>query len=252
MAVGIQAMKVMCVVALIAGLGNAQTKAPPPSSPPVCPYPYAGDINSRFAFAEASEVALSYALTAVQRYDIFKTATGSIGSNLIEVMSATKAASEAYRCAVLILQPFKRSTDKKVIAIGAELGAQAYGDNIALNDRFLKVLREPKPGGLIGIADELSTVEVEREKLWVDLAEMAKLATLGLMDASHLDSKGNVTEIVLRRSEKEEFQNRLMRDFPELEDAKKIEKLDAPTAIASVYRDFLKQPWVCADDKTKP
>jgi hypothetical protein len=217
-------MRMLGTVVLAAGLGYAQTKAPPASSAPACPYQYRGDINSRYAFAEASEVALYYASMAVQRYDAFNTATGSIGSNLVAVMSATKAATEAYRCAVLIMQPFKQSTDKKLIPTGAELGTQAYGDHIALNDRFLKVLREPKPGGIIGIADEISTVEVEREKLWLDLASVAKMATLGLVDASYSDSDGHLSGVVLKRSEKEEFLGRLMRDFPELKNETQIDK----------------------------
>jgi hypothetical protein len=54
----IQPIRVLGAVVLIAGFGHAQTKAPPLSSAPACLYLYRGDINSRYAFAEATEVAL--------------------------------------------------------------------------------------------------------------------------------------------------------------------------------------------------
>jgi hypothetical protein len=113
------------------------------------------------------------------------------------------------------------------------------------------VLRVPKPGGVIGIADELSTVEVEREKLWLDLANVAKLATLGLVDANYSDSDGHTSGTVLKRSEKEEFLDRLIKDFPELKDASQSDKWASPTAIASAYLNFLRQPWLCVDERPK-
>ncbi len=244
----IQPLKVLAALALLTGLGHAQTQAP--STPPTCLNLYRGEINSRFAFSEASAVALWYARKAVQEYDD-STANWErpAFSDLVAIMSITKAASENYECAVRILLPFEQSLDKQVIASGAKYGVVTYQRHLTLNETYIKRLREPdNSGGIAGAADFLSTLAVEKEKLWLDLGILAAQSTLGLVDLSYTHAKGHASGAVLKRSEREEFLKRLLGDFPELKDGTRRDKWSAPTVIASLYLDFLKQPWKCADE----
>jgi hypothetical protein len=173
----IQALKVLAALALMTGLAHAQTKLS--STPPTCINMYRGDINSRYAFAEASEAALSYAQQAVQEYDDSTVNWEQPTFNgLVAVMRITKAASEDYLCAVKTLLPFEQSLDKQ-IASGAKYGVVTYQSQITLNDRYLKQLRAPDTsGGMAGAADFLSTMAVEKKKLWLDLGTLAAQSTL--------------------------------------------------------------------------
>jgi len=184
-------MRVLGAVVLIASFGHAQTKTPPVSSAPACLYLYRGDIDSRYAFAEATEVALCYAALAAHESDEFEGKSTWDMSDLISLMRAAKAKSEAYRCAELILQPFERSSfedryvrgdDKKVIALGARFGTQIYRHQITLMDQSLSMLREMETradnirnsvGGAAsrtppGWDDRVSTLQVEVDKLQVN------------------------------------------------------------------------------------
>ncbi|MGA2145755.1 MAG: hypothetical protein ABSH49_12425 [Bryobacteraceae bacterium] len=147
----IQPVGVLGAVVLMGALGHAQTKAAPVSSAPACEYLYRGDVNSRYAFAEASEVALWYASAAAHEAGRFEGKSAwNIDSDLVSLMRAEKAGLEAYQCAVLVLQPFERSSfedrylqgdNKRVIALGARFGTQIYRHQATLMDQSINILR---------------------------------------------------------------------------------------------------------------
>jgi hypothetical protein len=268
----IQQIRVLGAVVLVAGFGHAQTKAPPVSSAPACLYLYRGDIDSRYAFAEATEVALWYAALAAHESDEFEGKNTWDISDWVSLMRAAKAKSEAYRCAELILQPFERSSfedryvggdDKKIIALGARFGTQIYRHQITLMDQSLNMLREMETradnirnnvGGAAsrtppGWDDRVSTLQVEVDKFPANLVLLAGLSISALFDASYSDAEGHGSGTILKRSEKEEFLNRVVRDFPEIKDNSQSGKWAGPSQVASLYLKYLRDAWVCTDER---
>ena len=157
-------------------------------------------------------------------------------------------ANEAYACAEQVLTPYRGSADKEIIATAAEFMTVVYRQHQKLNDSLLELLRTLGSGTPGQLADTISTLEVERGKLWNDLIKGATLCGLGLLDKSRTGVDGNINAIVLTRAERASLLDRIGKTFPAVSDALSRPETPTPTKIAALYRTVLMKNYRCADE----
>jgi hypothetical protein len=232
------------------GIGCAQGQTEPSCSYTVL---HEAKLESKFAFAQASLIALSYAQGAVQEAAAFtaeQTSETDAQATLIGMMRHTKLASEQFACAERVLAQYRQSPDRKMIGFTADFLALLYKQHRFLNDTFLELLRKlpdlsSQPAKL---ADTISTIEVERGKLWNDLIKGTTLTLLGLLDQNRTDDEGTLHILVITRCERKELLDRLVQSFPEVKDKEKRTAEAGPAQAAGLYYLFLTKPYNCADE----
>jgi hypothetical protein len=236
-----------CAIVLLLGVATAAAQQTVPS----CPYPHAARPDSKAAFTEASILALAYARSAWEEGPAFEAEQRTIDnpiSLLTAMMRHTKSASEAYTCAELIVAPYRKSVDQEMTGFTADFVATVYAQHRKLNDQFLDVLRKLSSANDPGqLADALSTLEVERGKLWTDLTKATGLAAMGLMDRKRTNAEGNLNALVITRAEKRALLNQLVDKFPELKNPSQGD-LPTPTRLAGLYYTFLMRNLKCSDE----
>ncbi len=232
-----------------AAIPNAHAEQTAPS----CFHLHNARPDSKYAFTQASLIALSYARSAWREAEAFEAERK--GENnpqtlLIAMMRHIKASSESHACAEMVLEPYKQSADQKMIGSTAAFMARIYGQHRTLNELFLDLLRKlpdlsDQPTKL---ADIVSTIEVERGKVWNDLIKATTLTLLGLLDQTKTGKDGTLQTLVITRAERRELLDRLLRAFPEVKVQGHKQGTSDPMFIASLYDQFLTKPYKCADE----
>jgi hypothetical protein len=245
---GVESMKPI-VLAILFAIGLAG------QTPPSCsfllqarPAP-----DSKYAFTQAGLIALSYARAGWQEADAFQAEQKTESDPqtlLIAMMRHTKTASEAYACAETVLEPYRRSHDQKMIGFTADFEARVYKQHRFLNDAFLDVLRKlpDLSAQPTKFADVISSIEVERGKLWNHVIRGTTLTLLGLLDQNKTDKNGKVQTLVITRAESKELLDRLLKYFPEVKDKTDKSGAAMPTQVAALYYLLLTKPYKCADE----
>jgi len=236
-------------------LASAATtaKADAGQTEPSCLYLHETRTDSKYAFTQASLIALSYARSAWKEAEAFEAerkAESNPQTLLIAMMRHTKSASESYACAETVLEPYKKSADQRMIGFTADLAAGIYRRHRRLNDQFLDLLRNlpdlsDQPTKR---ADTISTIEVERGKLWNDLIKATTLTLLGLVDQSKTSKDGTLQTLVITKAERKELLDRLLRAFPEVKAQGHKPGASDLMFIASLYDQFLAGPYKSADE----
>ena len=93
--------------------------------------------DSMYAFAQANVIALAHAREAWQETTAFQAEQkpdDSPQTVMIAMMQHTKAASNAYACAQMVLEPYKKSHDEKMIAFTADFEIAIYKQHGFLNE----------------------------------------------------------------------------------------------------------------------
>jgi len=208
--------------------------------------------ESKYAFAEASMIALSYAQAVSQETKAFEAereATSDPQTLLIALMRTTKTASEEYACAERVVQPYKKSRERD-IGIAASYLAAIYDQHKTLTDQFVELLRRLPDAAKqpTKFADIVSTMEVERGKLWNDLRRATILTLLGLVDQGKPDGDGKLRTLVITRAERKALLDRLLQSFPNVKD--QADKPGSPELIflAGLYYRLLTNPYKCSDE----
>jgi hypothetical protein len=166
------------------------------------------------------------------------------------MMRHTKNASDAYTCAGLALEPYKKSHDEKMIGFTADFEVAVYKQHRFLNDTFLDTLRKlpTLSGQQTKLADIISTIEVERKKLWKDLIKGTTLTLIGLLDQTK-PGKGDVLDtLVITRAERQKLLDRILQSFPEVKVEGENMNATEPVHNARLYYQFLLRPYRCADE----
>jgi hypothetical protein len=217
---------------------------------PSCLYMHNARPDSKYAFTQASLISLSYAGSVWREAKAFETerkAESNPQRLLTGMMRHTKSGSESYTCAEMVLEPYKKSADQKMTGFTAEFMAGVYRQHIRLNDQFLGLLRN-LPDQPTKLADAISTIEVERGKLWNDLMKATTLTLLGLVDQSKTDKDGTLQTLVITRAERKELLDRLLRAFPKVKDQSGKAGTSDLMFITGLYYQFLTKPYKCADE----
>src|SRR5437667_9608146 len=101
-------------------------KADAGQTTPSCVYLHHARPERAYAFAQATLIGLSYMREAVRETEAFEAERKTERNPqtlLIAMMRHTKMASDAYACAEMVLEPYKKSHDKEVIGRTADLVA---------------------------------------------------------------------------------------------------------------------------------
>src|SRR2546427_1685350 len=220
---------------------------------PSCSYLHTARPDSSYAFAQASLIALSYAKSAgleAEAFEAERKAESNPQTLLIAMMRHTKTASDSYACAEIVLEPYKKSPDQTMIGLTADFAASVYRQHRRLNDQFLDLLRSlpdlsDQPTKR---ADAISTIEVERGKLWNDLIKATTLTLLGLLDQSKTGKDGTLQTLVITKAERKELLDRLLRAFPEVKAQGHKPGASDLMFIASLYDQFLAGQYKSADE----
>lgn len=217
---------------------------------PSCSYLHQARPDSKYAFTQGSLIALSYARSVsreIEAFEVERKAETNPHRLLVATMRHIKSASESYACAEMVLEPYKKSADQDTTGLTAKYAAGVYRQHIRLNDQFLDLLRN-MPDESAKRADVISTIQVERGKLWNDLIKATTLTLLGLVDQSKTGKDGTLQTLVITRAERKELLDRLLRAFPEVKT--QVGKADASDLmfIASLYYEFLTKPYKGADE----
>ena len=245
--------RALLVVILVGLMLSATARADAGQTAPSCSYLHTARPDSAYAFTQASLIALSYAKSAgleAEAFEAERKAESNPQTLLIAMMRHTKTVSESYACAEMVLEPYKKSTDQKMIAPTADWASRIYRQHIKLNDQFLDLLRNlpdlsNQPAKR---ADTISTIEVERGKLGNDLIKATTLTLLGLVDQSKTGKDGTLQTLVITRAERKELLDRLSRTFPKVkEQADKASTSDL-MFMAGLYYQFLTKPYRSADE----
>jgi hypothetical protein len=143
----------------------ATVSVSPAQTAPSCSFLHTTRPDSPYAFTQASLIALSYARSAGQEAEAFESER-KVETNpqtlLTAMMRHIKAASDSYGCAVITLEPYKKSADTKIIGPAAEWTSVIYRQHVRLNDQFLDLLRNIPDSQPAKRADIISTIQVER------------------------------------------------------------------------------------------
>lgn len=220
---------------------------------PSCLYLHEARPDSKYAFTQASMIALSYARSAwreAEAFEVERKTTSNPQTLLIAMMRHTKTVSEAYACAGMVLEPYKKNADKEMIGVTAGFAAGVYRQHIRLNDQFLDLLRSLPDSAdqATKRADAISTMEVERGKLWTDLINATTLTLLGLVDQNKTGKDGTLQTLVITRAERKELLDRLLRAFPEVKGQAHKPGTSDLIFTAGLYYQFLTKPYKCSDE----
>ncbi len=196
-------------------LASAATtaKADAGQTEPSCLYLHETRTDSKYAFTQASLIALSYARSAWKEAEAFE--------------AERKAESNPQTLLIAMYRRHRR-----------------------LNDQFLDLLRNlpdlsDQPTKR---ADTISTIEVERGKLWNDLIKATTLTLLGLVDQSKTSKDGTLQTLVITKAERKELLDRLLRAFPEVKAQAHKPGTSDVMFIASLYDQFLAGQYKSADE----
>jgi hypothetical protein len=150
----------------------------------------------------------------------------------------------------MALEPYKKSHDEKMIGFTADFEVAVYKQHRFLNDAFLETLRKlpTLSGQQTKLADILSSIEVERKKVWNDLVKGTTLTLIGLLDQTK-PGKGDVLDtIVITRAERQKLLDRVLESFPEVKGEGEHMDTTEPVRNARLYYQFLLRPYKCADE----
>jgi hypothetical protein len=233
----------LAVLLLVASRGQAQ-------SPPSCSDLHVPTLDSQAAFIEASLIGLRYAQSAWNEGAAFdREKEGLAPTNLlIAMMRHTKLSSEAYACASQLLAKYENSANKTAIGFPAQAMTSIYKQHQRLNDTLLQMLRslpDTSTTNSSRLADGISTLQVERGKLWTDLTRAVTLSAMLLIDQSKVGSDGNLNAILLTKAESDRLIKRIEEDFPDV--GSDASSTPTPARLAGLYHQFLKRPYARAD-----
>ena len=195
-----------------------------------------------YGFAKATLVSLWYAKTAAEHASEIQRisqAGDSAFSFMTEVMRITKTSTNDFICAKRVISPFATSQSGENIGTAASLMAVVYDAHISINTRLLDVVRNIENTDQAKLADQLSTLQVERGQRWADLVEPSTLALLSLVDLKRTDANGKANILMITKAQKAWLLNWATGNFPEFGDGTPKDRWSDPAKTVQLYFQFL-------------
>jgi hypothetical protein len=192
-----------------------------------------------YGFAKAALVSLWYARQAAEHRPEIETAKKADNSfsYLTQMMRITKSATNDFICARRSIAPFAEKTAGEDISSAAEFMRVVYQAHIDVNKRLIEVLKKMDQMNQGQLADELSSLQVEREQRWADLVQPTALALMLLVDPEHSDN-GKTNRVALSRAQKKTLLDWANQHFPELKNGTQKERWSDPAKTAQLYFTF--------------
>lgn len=223
--------------------------------------------KTHYGFAKATLVSIWYARNASERASEINPDQGEKAnpiSVLTAIMRAVKNSTNDFVCAKRALQPFKFKSGDENTRTTAVYLSMVYDQHIDLNQRALNLLKKltdyNQPDFMTKLADQLSTLQVERDQRWSDLVVPTTLALGLLVDMTPTDDSGNflpdteanrekgkTMRFAITKAQKQSLLDWAGEHFPEFVRSPK-NKWSPPASIASTYVDFLNGGRKCSDE----
>jgi hypothetical protein len=215
----------------------------------VCPGVTPPKALTSVAFANSQLVSLWWARNAASTEEIDKAGQESPTwlSFVTALMPVTKTSTNSFICAKRSLLPFATGKTDGNITTAAQVLALVYYKHIDINVRTLDLLKKMDTLKQAELADQLSTLQIERGQRWADLVEPTTLALMGLVDQTRIEND-RLPYLVVTKAEKKDMLDWALAKFPEFNDGTPRDKWSDPAKTANMYFTLLNGR-KCADEK---
>ena len=215
----------------------------------MCPAIISTDLpKSSFGLVKATLVSLWYARNSMEHGTDFGASNlnDDAVSLLTTQMAIQKASIQDFYCAQRSLKSFTDSKDSATQTASSAM-IVFYEDFINLNKRRLELIKKIGRISQVEFSDQVSTIDVESSRRWLELAQAVGLALLSLRDFDHhLNEKGEATRLIITTVQKKALLDWIDRNFPELKKTSEAQ-WRGPTQIVQICVDFLAVN-KCADE----
>ena len=216
----------------------------------VCPAVIPPQVLTPFEFAKSNLVSLWYGRNAAERADEIQKAGKEIDnwfSFSTAMMRITKEATNDFICAKRSMLPFAAAQSGENITTVAQLLAAVYYAHMDINQRGIEVIKKMDTLGQAELADQLSTLQVERGQRWADLVYPTTMALMLLVDQKRIEND-RLPYLIVTKAEKKSLVDWANERFPEFANGTPQDKWSDPAKTANMYFKLLNGR-KCADEK---
>ncbi len=201
-------------------------------------------------FAKGNLTGLWYARNAAERSVEMQEAgkkTDNWFSLLTAMMRIEKTSTNDFVCAKRSILPFAVGHVDQNIGTAAQMLVLVYRAHLDINGRALELLKKTDSLGPSELADELSTLQIERGQRWADLVQPTAMALLSLVDQGRIQND-QLPFLIVTKAEKKHLVGWALEKFPEFTNGTAKGKWSDPATTASLYLTLLNGR-KCADEK---
>ncbi len=229
-------------LASLTNLAAAQPKGTPPDREKLAHCSLEKQPLTPYGFAMATLQALSYARDAEEHAsEVEQARSKNEPFSLVTAMMRTaKESSNDFICAKQAMRPYVGGDAGANVKIIATFVTAVYDAHVKLNDQFLQILKTLGTQDQPVLADQISSIQVERGQRNADLVTPTATALMLLVDTDHPDENGHTTRLLITREQKNALLGFLTAHFPELSSTatSKHEPTD-PAKTAGLFTSFL-------------
>lgn len=216
----------------------------------VCSDVAATSTLSALDFARSNLTALWYARNAAKHAEeILETSKQSDSdlSLLTGLMRITKLTTNDFVCAKRAILPYTTDRAGNDIATTARMLEGVYRAHISIDDRALEMLRHLDTVKPADLADQISTLQIERAQRYADLVQPTALALLLLIDTKRVEND-RLPYLTVTSEQKKALISWIGEKFPEFGDGTPKDRWPDPSKTANLYLTMLNGR-KCADEK---
>jgi hypothetical protein len=195
-----------------------------------------------YALTNAALISLWYARQAGSRGEELKKEAhknDSAFTQVIAMMRLTKVSTNDFVCAKRPMIPFTTKENGENTQTAAKYFIAIYNGQIVLNQRMIDLLKNLDSTKSAELADQMSTLQVERGQLWSELQQPTLIVLLQSVNTGRPDEQGGSRWLVITKAQKQALLSWAYEHFPELKDGTPKDKWSETTKTAGLYIEFL-------------
>ena len=203
-----------------------------------------------FDFALSQLVSLRSARNAAAQGDEVSKATQESDNWLAlstALMRISKLQINDFVCAKRALVPFAVGRANESIQAAARMQVLVYRKHIDITQAAIEVVKKLDTMKTAELADQLSTLQVERGQRWADLVDPTTMALLLLIDQTRVEND-KLPYLVVSKADRKRLLDYIAEGFPELGNGTTKDKLSDPAKTAGLFIGFLNSR-KCSDEK---
>ena len=223
----------------------SQTQLPDEKAEAAVTCPFADQLQPQltpYGLTNAALISLWYARQAGSRGEELKKEAHENDSAFTQVtamMRLTKVSTNDFVCAKRPMIPFTTKENGENTQTAAKYFIAIYDGFIVLNQRMIDLLKNLDNAKSAELADQMSTLQVERGQLWSELDRPTLMVLLPLVNADRPDEQGGSRWLVITKAQKQALLSWAYEHFPELKDGTPKDKWSGTTQTAELYIEFL-------------
>jgi hypothetical protein len=153
---------------------------------------------------------------------------------MTELLRISKSSSNDYRCAEVPLGAFNQPATDATKRLIAQSAIFSLHQQIQLDDRLNAFTKKLGTLSQAEMADEMSSMQVERDKIWHSLVPVIEVVLLSLEDDKRLNKNGNIDRLNITLAQKQALAGKVVRLFPGAA-GDDPDHMNMPTFLASLY-----------------